>query len=152
MSKKRGWYGDSRRHALAAKGISTKPTSPMARMGENNGRWSGGNSKTYYRRIAGCETNDGKLVHHKDMDLEGEERNYPSNLEVIEPTKGMNAIGVHNQKHPEKGRKNRKSEPQYVIYKKKLTSKEMKKKGLVYDGWGEQSSSKKREYYYIKKD
>jgi len=104
MTKKgKGWHGDSHRHALAAYGISSKPNSNMARVGDKNGRWNGGSSKTYYRRIAGCETNDGKIVHHKDHDKFNPN---PSNLEVLN-NRGISARAKHNRAHPEKGQKNR---------------------------------------------
>jgi len=100
-SKKPGWYGDSHRHALASYGISSKPKSPMARVGEKNGRWKGGTSKTYYRRITGCKPNDGKIVHHKDHTKENPN---PSNFEVLD-NRGNSAMAKHNKRHPEKGRK-----------------------------------------------
>jgi len=100
-SSGRGWHGDSRRHILARYGISTKPSSNMARLGENNGRWKGGTSKTYYRPIAGCKPNDGKIVHHKDHDKTNP---HPANLEALD-NRGISAMAKHNKAHPEKGRK-----------------------------------------------
>jgi hypothetical protein len=70
------------------------------RMGSENGRWQGGKSSDYRRRVTGAK--DGELVHHKDH---SKTNNGKSNFEVLKPKNGMTAIGVHNQKHPEKGRK-----------------------------------------------
>lgn len=108
MSK--GWYNERRRHSLASKGVSTtRPRNAvrnanMARFGENNGRWRGGRSKTYYRRIANCERNDGTIVHHKDHNKHNIS---PDNLERIKPTKKITARGIHNRQHPEKGYRDR---------------------------------------------
>ena len=99
-----GWNGESHRHQLAAYGIKSTPTSPMARLGESNGRWNGGKSKTYYRRIAGCKTNDGKIVHHKDHDKSNIS---PGNFEVLD-NRGNSAQAKHNKAHPEKGAKKNK--------------------------------------------
>jgi len=101
-SRHGGWRGDSRRHALAARGISTKSTKShpnMARLGENNGRWKSGSSKTYYRNITGCESNDGKIVHHVDHDKFNSDY---SNLDVLN-NRGNSARAKHNKLHPEKG-------------------------------------------------
>ena len=95
------WYGDSRRHALASKGIKSIPKSPKARMGEQNGRWKGGTSKTYYRKIMGCKPNDGKIVHHKDHE---KTHISPANLEILD-NRGCSARAKHNRAHPEKGMK-----------------------------------------------
>lgn len=101
----KGWRKESRRHALASKGIKTKKKNPnMARYGSQNGRWKGGHSKTYYRRIAGCEPNDGKIVHHKDHNKWNSD---PENLEIIEPDEDTDAWGVHSKEHPEKGYRDR---------------------------------------------
>jgi hypothetical protein len=74
----------------------------MARLGPKNGRWRGGKSKTYYRRIAKCKTNDGYVVHHL---LRGEKtRNkifkIPHTRDKVIRVKGH---GNHNKHHPEKG-------------------------------------------------
>jgi hypothetical protein len=106
MSRRSGWHGDSRRHSLAARGIrtnSTKPNPSMARLGENNGRWKGGVSKTYYRKICDCKPNDRKIVHHLDHDKENPD---PSNLEVLN-NRGISALAKHNKLHPEKGERNK---------------------------------------------
>ena len=63
----------------------------MARFGKNNGRWKGGISKTYYRRVVGCRPNDGKIVHHKKKKL------------VVLDNRGCSAWAKHNRLHPEKG-------------------------------------------------
>ena len=103
MSKGRGWHKHSHEHSLASRGIKVKSKNSMARMGASNGRWKGGTSKTYYRRIAGCKPNDGKIVHHKDHNKLNPN---PSNLEVLN-NRGISAAAKHNKIHPEKGRKNK---------------------------------------------
>ncbi|HLD98278.1 MAG TPA: hypothetical protein VI815_03050 [Candidatus Nanoarchaeia archaeon] len=77
--------------------ITNAKKSPMARVGKSNGRWKGGVSKTYYRRIAGAKPNDGTIVHHKDHDKKNPSR---KNLEKIKPGKKISARGKHNQRHP----------------------------------------------------
>jgi hypothetical protein len=72
----------------------------MARNGKDNPRWKGGVSSDYRRKLMDAEK--GELVHHKDKN---KKHNTKSNFEVLKPTKGKTAIGVHNAKHPEKGRK-----------------------------------------------
>lgn len=77
------------------------------RFGPNNGRWKGGKSKTYYRRVAGCKKNDGKLVHH----VTRKPKNQPvikvphtkDKVMVLKSTKKMSSRGHHNKLHPEKG-------------------------------------------------
>jgi len=64
----------------------------MARYGKKNGRWKGGNPKTYYRKKAGCKRNDGKVVHHLTM----------TKLEVLN-NRRISARAKHNKWHPEKG-------------------------------------------------
>ena len=64
------------------------------RMGKENGRWKGGKSSDYRRRITNAKK--GELVHHKNKNKSD---NKKSNLEKV------NGIGGHNKKHPEKGRK-----------------------------------------------
>lgn len=101
MTKRSGWRGDSYRHQLASYGIKSTPKSSKARLGSSNGRWKGGTSKTYYRRIAGCNPNDGKIVHHKDHNKENIS---PGNFEVLD-NRGNSARAKHNKVHPEKGQK-----------------------------------------------
>ena len=72
----------------------------MARKGSENPRWKDGRSSDYRRRIAGAKK--GELVHHKDKKKKHNQR---SNFEVLKPGKGVSAIGKHNKKHPEKGKK-----------------------------------------------
>jgi hypothetical protein len=64
----------------------------MARPGKRNGRWKGGNSKTYYRRISGCKKNDGKIVHH-----------IGTRTLVVLDNRGNSSRAKHNKLHPEKG-------------------------------------------------
>ena len=78
----------------------TKKNPKMARLGRENGRWEGGTSKTYYRRIAGCKPNDGKVVHHETGKYKNPKK---SDLEVISPRGRISALGMHNKEHPEKG-------------------------------------------------
>ena len=75
----------------------------MARMGKSNGRWKGGNSSGYLRRIKNAKK--GELIHHKDGNKSNSSK---SNLGKLKPSKGITAIGKHNKKHPEKGRKKKK--------------------------------------------
>lgn len=70
------------------------------RMGSENGRWAGGKSSDYRRRVTNAKP--GTLVHHKDGNKADNKR---SNFVVLKPGKGITAIGKHNKKHPEKGRK-----------------------------------------------
>jgi|3_EtaG_2_1085321.scaffolds.fasta_scaffold134991_2 hypothetical protein len=67
------------------------------RFGKSNGRWKGGTSKTYRRRLTKAKTNDGNVVHHKDGN---KKNNKPSNLVKVSPAK-------HNKLHPEKGGHNK---------------------------------------------
>lgn len=64
----------------------------MARFGPRNGRWKGGESKTFYRRVAGCKPNDGKIVHH-----------ISKRKLVVLNNRGTPAAAKHNKLHPEKG-------------------------------------------------
>lgn len=66
----------------------------MARPGKTNGRWKGGKSSDYRRRIT--KAKPGELVHHKDKNKKNNKR---SNLQKV------NGTGAHNKKHPEKGKK-----------------------------------------------
>jgi hypothetical protein len=72
----------------------------MARNGKENPTWKGGKSSDYRRKLMGAKK--GELVHHKDK---VKSHNTKSNFQVLKPTKGKTATGVHNGKHPEKGRK-----------------------------------------------
>ena len=72
----------------------------MARAGKSNGRWKGGKSSDYRRRITNAKK--GELVHHKDHN---KAHNGKANLAKLKPGKGISAIGKHNKLHPEKGRK-----------------------------------------------
>ena len=69
----------------------------MARWGKNNGRWKGGISKTYYRRVAGAGPR--QIVHHKKKSKKNPKR---GDLEVLN-NRGNSAIAKHNKLHPEKG-------------------------------------------------
>jgi hypothetical protein len=77
-----------------------KKNSNMARNGSENPTWKGGKSSDYRRKLTGAKK--GELVHHKDHD---KSNNSKSNFQVLKPTKKKTAIGVHNGKHPEKGKK-----------------------------------------------
>lgn len=72
----------------------------MARLGKENPKWQGGKSSDYRRRITKAKS--GELVHHKDHN---KNNNTKTNFQVLKPKKGISAIGVHNKKHPEKGKK-----------------------------------------------
>ena len=73
--------------------VKGKKNPNMARNDKSNGRWKGGKSSDYRRRIAGAKKGDGKEVHHKDHN---KSHNTKSNFVKI--TKG-----AHNKAHPEKG-------------------------------------------------
>lgn len=66
--------------------------SSMARMAGDNGRWKGGKSSDYRRRVTNAKP--GQVVHHKDHNKSDNKR---SNFQVLP------SIGAHNKKHPEKG-------------------------------------------------
>ena len=70
------------------------------RLGSDNGRWLGGKSSDYRRRVTKAKT--GELVHHKDGN---ETHNTKTNLTKLKTGKGITAIGRHNKLHPEKGKK-----------------------------------------------
>jgi hypothetical protein len=80
----------------------------MARNGKENPTWKGGKSSDYRRKLMNAKP--GELIHHKDHD---KSNNSKSNFEKIKPgiakttsgTKKVTAIGKHNIKHPEKGKK-----------------------------------------------
>lgn len=67
--------------------------SNMARMGKSNGRWDGGKSSDYRRRVMGAHKGDGMEIHHRN---ENKSDNRKSNFVKI--TKAE-----HNRRHPEKG-------------------------------------------------
>ena len=82
------------------------------RMGKDNGRWKGGKSSDYRRRIT--KAKKGELVHHKDHN---KKHNTKSNLTKLKPgkakisngkTKKVTATGKHNILHPEKGKRKKK--------------------------------------------
>jgi hypothetical protein len=64
----------------------------MARMASDNGRWKGGKSSDYRRRVT--DAKPGQIVHHKDG---VKSHNQKSNFQKL------SGIGAHNKKHPEKG-------------------------------------------------
>lgn len=74
--------------------IKGKKNKNMARFKGENGRWDGGTSSDYRRRIT--KAKPGEIVHHKDHD---KNNNAKSNFQKL------NGIGAHNKVHPEKGRK-----------------------------------------------
>lgn len=63
----------------------------MQRFGKQNGRWKGGKSSDYRRRITNAKP--GQVVHHKDGNAK---RTIKSNLKKM-------SRGAHNKAHPEKG-------------------------------------------------
>lgn len=63
----------------------------MARMGEENGRWKGGKSSDYRRRVTNAKP--GQVVHHKDHN---KGNNNKSNFSKM-------SRAQHNKAHPEKG-------------------------------------------------
>lgn len=64
------------------------------RFGPQNGRWKGGKSSDFRRRVT--KAMKGEIVHHKDGD---KTNNTKSNFEKVK------GIGEHNKKHPEKALK-----------------------------------------------
>jgi hypothetical protein len=72
----------------------------MARLGKVNPKWKGGISSDYQRRMMNAK--EGEIVHHENK---SRKNNTKENLKIIKPSKGLSAIGKHNQLHPEKGRK-----------------------------------------------
>ena len=70
------------------------------RMGPANGRWQGGKSADYRRRVTGAKR--GELVHHANGNKADNSR---SNFKVLKPSRRVTAIGKHNKAHPEKGKK-----------------------------------------------
>lgn len=70
--------------------------SAMARTASDNGRWKGGKSSDYRRRVMGAKKGDGTIIHHKD---ENKSNNKKSNFQKL------SSIGAHNKHHPEKGGK-----------------------------------------------
>ena len=69
-------------------------------MGKANGRWKGGTSSDYQRRITNAKKDE--LVHHLDHNRK---HNSKTNLKKLKDGKGITARGKHNKVHPEKGRK-----------------------------------------------
>lgn len=67
-----------------------------AQFGKNNGRWKGGGSKTFRRRVT--KARPGQIVHHKNKKKSD---NRPSNFKKMSP-------GQHNKAHPERGGHNKK--------------------------------------------
>ncbi len=59
--------------------------------GKSNGRWKGGASKSFRRRVT--KAKPGQVVHHKDKN---KKNNKPSNFKKVSP-------GDHNRAHKEKG-------------------------------------------------
>jgi len=66
------------------------------RFGKSNGRWKGGGSKSYRRRVT--KAKKGEIVHHKDKN---KKNNKLSNFQKMSRSK-------HNKMHPEKGGHNKK--------------------------------------------
>lgn len=66
----------------------------MARFKNENGKWQGGKSSDYRRRIT--KAKKGELVHHVDGN---KKHNTKKNFKVLKPGKGISAIGKHNQHH-----------------------------------------------------
>lgn len=83
--------------------VKGKKNPNMARPANKNGRWKGGKSSDYRRRITNAK--DGELVHHKDHN---KKNNKKENFKVLKPGNGVTATGKHNKAHPEKGKKNKK--------------------------------------------
>jgi len=68
------------------------PNKNMQRFGDSNGRWKGGKSSDFRRRVTGAKK--GEVVHHKNHKKTD---NSKGNFEKC------SSIGAHNKKHPEKG-------------------------------------------------
>ena len=64
------------------------------RMGSANGRWDGGTSSDFRRRI--MHAVKGELIHHKDGD---KGHNTKANFAKLKSGNGITAIGKHNKKH-----------------------------------------------------
>lgn len=62
-----------------------------SQMGKSNGRWKGGGSKSFRRRVT--KAKPGQIVHHKDQN---KKNNKPSNFKKMSPAQ-------HNKAHPNKG-------------------------------------------------
>jgi len=69
----------------------------LKQFGKKNGRWKGGGSKTFRRRVT--KAKPGQVVHHKDHN---KKNNKPGNFSKM-------SRGDHNKKHPEKGGRHTKS-------------------------------------------
>lgn len=65
----------------------------LKQFGKKNGRWRGGRSKTFRRRVT--KAKPGQIVHHKNKNKSD---NKPSNFKKMSP-------GDHNRAHPEKSKK-----------------------------------------------
>jgi hypothetical protein len=73
--------------------------SPMARVGKSNGRWKGGRSKSYRRRVT--KAKPGQIVHHRDGN---KGNNKKSNFKIIKGKKGLSPTGAHNKLHPDRSK------------------------------------------------
>jgi len=63
----------------------------LKQFGKNNGRWKGGGSKSFRRRVT--KAKPGQVVHHKDGN---KKNNSKKNFKKMSPAQ-------HNKNHPEKG-------------------------------------------------
>lgn len=79
--------------------IKGKKNPNMARNGKANPAWKGGKSSDYRRKLMNAKK--GELVHHKDK---SKTNNTKGNFQKLKPKNGVSAIGMHNKKHPEKGK------------------------------------------------
>ena len=82
--------------ARPRKRVKTKGVEGVKRYGNSNGRWKGGVSKTYRRRVTKAKKGD--VVHHKDHN---KKNNKLGNFVKVSRAK-------HNKLHPEKGGHNKK--------------------------------------------
>lgn len=73
--------------------------SPMARVGKSNGRWKGGRSKSYRRRVT--KAKPGQIVHHKDGN---KSNNKKSNFKIIKKKGKISATGMHNKHHGDRSK------------------------------------------------
>jgi|TARA_R100001530_G_scaffold120952_1_gene88317 hypothetical protein len=77
------------------------------RFGKQNGRWKGGKSSDFRRRVTNAKK--GELVHHKNHNkTDNSKKNFsklkPGKAKTSKGVKMVTAIGKHNLKHREKGR------------------------------------------------